>query len=225
MTEDQWRWANEYDARNRKLNGGNSMKLNGENMALRVKIKRLHPDAVIPKYAHEGDAGFDLVAVEDRIIEPGETKLIRTGLSFAIPPGYEMQIRPRSGITLKTKLRVQLGTIDSGYRGEIGVIVDNIRSLPLDEDNEVYLTSELETIDGDYVKRGIYADGTYIIRKGDRIAQGVIKPVEQAHFQVVDELDETGRGTGGFGSSGVKSKLDELLSKITPENRHEEIDM
>ncbi|MDR9792706.1 dUTP diphosphatase [Aeribacillus pallidus] len=194
-------------------------------MTINVKIKRLHPDAVIPQYAHEGDAGFDLVAVDDVIIEPGETKLIRTGLAFELPPGYEIQVRPRSGISLKTKLRVVLGTVDAGYRGEIGVIVDNIRSLPLDEDNEVYLTSELETIDGDYVKRGIYADGTYIIRKGDRIAQAVIKQVEQAHLVEVDELSDSERGEGGFGSSGVKFQLDELLSKITPENRHEEIDM
>jgi dUTP pyrophosphatase len=237
MTEDQWRWANEYDARNRKLNdGGDSMKLN-------VKIKKLHSDAVIPQYAHEGDAGFDLVAIEDTIIEPGETKIIRTGLAFAIPPGYEIQIRPRSGITLKTKLRVQLGTIDSGYRGEIGVIVDNISQLETDYEEkyeynrddelefwgtEVYVQSDYRVlgIDGNIVETdGEYPIGTYIIRKGDRIAQAVIAPVEQAHFQVVDELDETTRGTGGFGSSGVKSKLDELLSKITPENRHEEIDM
>jgi dUTP pyrophosphatase len=175
-------------------------------MTISVKIKRLHPDAVIPRYAHEGDSGFDLVAVEDVIIEPGETKLVRTGLAFELPPGYEIQVRPRSGISLKTKLRIVLGTVDSGYRGEIGVIVDNIRSLPLDEDNEVYLTSELETIDGDYVKRGIYADGTYIIRKGDRIAQAVIKPVEQAHFVEVDELDDSERGEGGFGSSGTSYK-------------------
>jgi dUTP pyrophosphatase len=235
MTEDQWRWANEYDARNRKLNGGDSMKVNGENMSLRVKIKRLHPDAVIPQYAHEGDAGFDLVAVEDTIIEPGETKIIRTGLAFAIPPGYEMQIRPRSGITLKTKLRVQLGTIDSGYRGEIGVIVDNIADKYVKFHANEYGVYEItDTARGNVfdvsgspvesISFGKYPHNTYIIRKGDRIAQAVIKPVEQAHFVEVDELDETERGSGGFGSTGVK-QLDELLSKITPENRHEEIDM
>src|SRR5690606_2151827 len=73
-----------------------------------VKVKRLHPDAVIPTKAHTGDAGFDLVAVEDSIIEPGDTALIKTGLAFELPPGYEMQVRPRSGVTFKTKLRVQL---------------------------------------------------------------------------------------------------------------------
>jgi dUTP pyrophosphatase len=198
-------------------------------MKVNVKIKRLHPDAVIPKYAHEGDAGFDLVAIEDTIIEPGETKLVRTGLAISLPPGYELQVRPRSGISLRTKLRVVLGTVDSGYRGEIGVIVDNIA--PLTEHTQFGIA----TIDGGVLnipsKPGGQAmsyyetkAGTYIIRKGDRIAQAVIKPVEQAQFVEVDELDETGRGANGFGSSGVK-QIDELLSKITPENRHEEIDM
>ncbi len=93
---------------------------------MNVNIKRLSPDAQIPAYAHATDAGFDLVASEDVIIEPGWAELVPTGLAFEIPKGYEMQIRPRSGITLNTRLRVQLGTVDSGYRGEVGVIVDNI---------------------------------------------------------------------------------------------------
>jgi dUTP pyrophosphatase len=178
-------------------------------MKVNVKIKRLHPDAVIPKYAHEGDAGFDLVAVEDTIIEPGETKLVRTGLAFELPPGYEIQVRPRSGISLKTKLRVVLGTVDSGFRGEIGVIVDNIAPKI---DAQSY---HFETIDGGIT--GIYDEnmkqlsakvGTYIIRKGDRIAQAVIKPVEQAGFVEVDELDETERGEGGFGSTGTKGETE-----------------
>jgi deoxyuridine 5'-triphosphate nucleotidohydrolase len=97
-----------------------------DTMKLNVKIQRLNSEAIIPKYAREGDAGFDLVAVEDTIVEPGATVLVSTGLAFEIPPGYEMQIRPRSGVTVKTKLRVQIGTIDSGYRGEIKVMVDNI---------------------------------------------------------------------------------------------------
>jgi dUTP pyrophosphatase len=185
-------------------------------MKVNVKIKRLHPDAVIPRYAHEFDAGFDLVAVEDTIIEPGETKLVRTGLAMSLPPNYELQIRPRSGISLKTKLRVANapGTVDAGYRGEIGVIVDNISREVIkryDKDGQLerimisgQALSMVKTIDGNYVDVGkIIEDGTYIIRKGDRIAQGVIKPVEQAHFVEVDELDETDRGAGGFGSSGL----------------------
>jgi dUTP pyrophosphatase len=216
MTNDDiWRWANEQDERTEKArkiaakvierhndalrkldDGGDTMKVN-------VKIKRLHPDAVIPKYAHEFDAGFDLVAIEDTIIEPGETKLVRTGLAMSLPPNYELQIRPRSGISLKTKLRIanSPGTVDAGFRGEIGVIVDNIAP------KTDYMTPIVRQIDGkeiDYDEDETFAWGTYIIRKGDRIAQGVIKPVEQAHFVEVDELDETERGANGFGSSGVK---------------------
>ncbi|PFD89198.1 deoxyuridine 5'-triphosphate nucleotidohydrolase [Bacillus thuringiensis] len=170
-------------------------------MDLRVKIKRLK-DVELPKYAKPGDAGFDLVAAEDIIIEPGETKVIPTGLAFELPPGYEMQIRPRSGMSRKTKLRVVLGTIDSGYRGEVGVIADNISmveyaSTPrfnagiLAGDNDFSITKPVkyEVIE---------------IKKGDRIAQGVIAPVETAHFEEVDELSESDRGTGGFGSTGVK---------------------
>jgi dUTP pyrophosphatase len=173
-------------------------------MKLNVKIKRLNEDAVIPKYAREGDAGFDLIATEDVIIEPGETKLVPTGLAFELPPGYEMTIRPRSGVTLKTKLRVQLGTVDSGYRGEVGVIVDNIAQKT--GINVNYAMS----IDGIGANFKHFPNGngsevyTYIIRKGDRIAQAVIAPFETAHFVDSDKLEESMRGGQGFGSSGVK---------------------
>ncbi|MFE4764410.1 dUTP diphosphatase [Bacillus mycoides] len=168
-------------------------------MNLRVKIKRLK-DVELPKYAKPGDSGFDLVAAEDVVIKPGETKVIPTGLSFEIPPGYEMQIRPRSGMSRKTKLRVVLGTIDSGYRGEIGVIVDNVNVLCED-----HLHGTLRTVDGGFHNTsGLNYFGTYIIRKGDRIAQGVIAPVVTANFVEVDELSDSERGIGGFGSTGVK---------------------
>lgn len=168
---------------------------------INVQIKKLSEAAVIPKYAHDYDAGFDLVATKDVTIEPGQTKIVPTGLAMAIPPGYELQIRPRSGITVKTKLRVQLGTVDSQYRGEIGVIVDNIAEDPSGNEMQ-YLTY----IDGrDYrTEKELYPNETYIIRKGDRIAQAVLNRVPQANFEVVEELDETQRGQGGFGSSGVK---------------------
>jgi dUTP pyrophosphatase len=170
-----------------------------------VRVKRLHADAVIPKYAHEYDAGFDLVAVEDVIIEPGETKLVPTGLAFQIPIGYEIQIRPRSGVSLKTKLRVSNapGTIDSQYRGEVKVIVDNIRQRYIDEDGEEYVTRTLDTINSSTEVSEFFTEGTYIIRKGDKIAQGVLAEVPRANFVVVDELDETTRGESGFGSTGV----------------------
>lgn len=183
---------------------------------MNVKIKRLHPDAVIPQYAHEGDAGFDLVAVEDVIIKPGETALIRTGLAIQIPPGHEIQIRPRSGITSKTKLRVQFGTVDEGYTGEIKVAVDNIAPYDLG----VFLVKDFgefdifirkgEVIDvknevASDVPYGEFAHNSYIIRKGDRIAQAVLAPITRVRqFVEVDDFDiETDRGANGFGSTGV----------------------
>lgn len=181
-----------------------------------VNIKRLHPNAVIPRYATELAAGFDLVAVEDVIIAPGETALVPLGFAIELPPGYEMQVRPRSGISLRTKLRVanSPGTVDADFRAEIGVIVDNIaRPVIWDidlnlRDVEFLKTNTVTQIDGttaklDWMPR---LDGTHIIRKGDRIAQGVIAPVERVTFAVVDELSETKRGAGGFGSTGINAE-------------------
>ncbi|MGI8216727.1 dUTP diphosphatase [Bacillus cereus] len=148
-------------------------------MNLRTKIKRVR-DVELPRYAKPGDSGFDLVAAEDTIIWPGETKVVQTGLAFEIPPGYELQVRPRSGMTRNTKLRVVLGTVDSGYRGEVGVLVDN---------NERPISLNMKA---------------HVIEKGTRIAQGVIVPVVTAHFVEVDELSDSERGKGGFGSTGVK---------------------
>jgi dUTP pyrophosphatase len=170
-----------------------------DSMKVNVRIKRLNEDAVIPKYARDGDAGFDLVAAEDTIIKPGDTVLVSTGLAFEIPPGYEMQIRPRSGVTVKTKLRVQLGTIDSGYRGEIKVIVDNVNP-----DSYLY-TKLVYGISNEFIPNIVptYPAGTYLIRKGDRICQAIIAPFETCHFVDTDKLEESMRGVGGFGSTGV----------------------
>lgn len=171
---------------------------------MNVKIKRLSENAVIPVYAKVGDSGFDVAAVENILIEPGETVKIPLGLAFEIPNGYEMQIRPRSGITSKTKLRVQLGTIDAGYRGEVNVIVDNIAEYR-NQLGEELLREAFVTIEGQLLQTdGLYRTNTYIIRKGDRIAQGVIVPVVQASLEEVDELSESERGKSGFGSSGTK---------------------
>ncbi|UZD72361.1 dUTP diphosphatase [Bacillus siamensis] len=180
---------------------------------MNVNIKRLSPDVQIPAYGHATDAGFNLVAAEDVIIEPGETTCVPTGLAFEIPEGYEMQIRPRSGITLKTPLRVQLGTVDSGYRGEVGVIVDNIAEYRNSLGEELFRKS-FDTIDGDLSPTdGMFNVKTYLIRKGDRIAQAVIKPVEQVVFTEVDALGDSDRGAGGFGSSGVTAKEEETHLK------------
>ena len=150
---------------------------------MRVKIKKLHEDAVVPKYGTPGAAGFDLVAVEDTYIKPGETKLVKTGFAIAVPEGYEMQVRPRSGLSLKTSLRVanSPGTVDSDFRGEVCVIAHNAA--------------------GPYGNQGGDLNAI-VINKGDRIAQGVICPVMKVEFDVVDSLDETKRGEGGYGSTG-----------------------
>jgi dUTP pyrophosphatase len=150
---------------------------------MRIKIKKLHEDAVVPKYGTPGAAGFDLVAIEDVYIKPGETKLVKTGLAIAVPDGYEMQIRPRSGLSLKTTLRVanSPGTVDSDFRGEVCVIAHNAASPYGNQGGDL---------------------NVIFIAKGDRIAQGVICPVVKAEFEVVESLDETQRGEGGYGSTG-----------------------
>ena len=158
-----------------------------------IYIEKISEDAVMPFYAHEGDAGMDLCANEDVMIAPGETKLVPTGLKMAIPVGYEVQIRPRSGISLKTKLRVANapGTIDSGYRGEVCVIMDNI-SDPRFVENRITIEDKGQ-------------QGTYLIKKGNRIAQMVIASVVKGEIiecQNVESIDSD-RGVGGFGSSGV----------------------
>lgn len=141
-----------------------------------LKIKKLHHDAVIPAYQSEGAAGFDLHAVENVEAPSGKTVLVKTGLAVEVPPGYELQIRPRSGVSLKTGIMVKNspGTIDSDYRGEVCIIIYN---------------------NGEWF-------GHYI-NKGDRIAQAVLKRVERAVIQEVEELSTTVRGTGGLGSTGV----------------------
>ena len=146
---------------------------------MRVKFKKLHPDATLPFYATPGSSGFDLVAIEDVTIPRGETRLIQTGLAVEIPEGFEMQVRPRSGLSLKTPLRVanSPGTVDQDFRGQVCVIMTNAGLLQ----SEDWIT----------------------ITKGDRIAQGVICPVVRVDLEFAqEELTETKRGDGGFGSSG-----------------------
>ena len=143
-----------------------------------AKIKIFTEKGVnVPVYKTKGSVGFDIESNEDVIIKPGERKLIHTGLYIEIPSGYELQVRPRSGLSLKDGFVTILGTIDNDYRGEIGVIGVNINNT-----------------------------GHFQIDKGDRIAQGVLAPIEIAKFEKVDSIDElskTDRGTGGFGSTGV----------------------
>ena len=142
---------------------------------MNIKVKKLYKDVVLPEYKTSGAAAFDFESMIDIIINPNETKIIPTGLAFEIPDGYELQVRPRSGLSAKTKLRVSNspGTIDSDYRGEVCIILDNISS-----------------------------EESYTINKGERIAQGVISKIEKITFEEVEDLSETERGEAGFGSTG-----------------------
>lgn len=162
-----------------------------------LNIKKLNEEAIIPKYAKDGDAGMDLYTLEDTVIKANQTKIVPTGIAIQLQDGLEAQIRPRSGVSLngckgcKTSenknvifgfkseavspyLRVQLGTVDSNYRGDVGIITYN-----------------QETYD-------------VIIPKGTRLAQMVIAPVSKIEFIETDELDSTNRGESGFGSTGIK---------------------
>jgi dUTP pyrophosphatase len=140
-----------------------------------VKIKRLIPEARIPEYEHFDDSGADLVAVADYHLNPLERAAVSTGIAVEIPLGYEIQIRPRSGLALKHGITVlnTPGTVDAGYRGEIKVILINLGSEP------------------------------FYISQGQKIAQMVISPVVRGMFTEVESLTESQRGMGGFGSTGL----------------------
>lgn len=142
-----------------------------------VRVKRLNHSAglALPAYATSGAAGMDICAAESLNLRAGKRHAVATGFAFAIPNGYEVQVRPRSGLALKHGISClnTPGTIDSDYRGEVKVILAN-----LGEDD-------------------------FMINKGDRIAQIVVAPVTHGHLVEVDDLDETTRGAGGFGSTGV----------------------
>lgn len=159
----------------------------------RIGFKKVHPDAKIPTYAHEGDAGMDVYAVEDVLIDLNTPTLVKTGLIADIPRGVEIQVRPRSGLALKGVTVFNApGTIDCKYRGEIGVVLYAVKGNvtinhgSIDEDGGT--TSEAEF---------------FKIHKGDRIAQLVVAPVTRCEPFEVSEVSETDRGTGGFGSTGV----------------------
>jgi dUTP pyrophosphatase len=147
-----------------------------ENYNYILKIKKIHEKAIIPKYAHEGDAGLDLYAVKELILQPGERGLVHTGIQIELPKNTEAQIRPRSGLALKNGITTlnSPGTIDEGYRGEIGVILIN-------HSNEIFKVEE-----------------------GMKIAQMVIKPVFKVNIIETSELSESERNEKGFGSSGTR---------------------
>lgn len=149
-------------------------------VGMKLKIKRLSQSAVIPQYAHPGDAGLDLVSIEAKAIAPGASQLIRTGIAIELPPGTEAQVRPRSGLALKHQITVlnTPGTIDAGYRGEICVILIN------------------------------HGSEMFQVEPGMRIAQMVITSFISVIVEAVEALSEdTARSSSGFGSTGVKNPI------------------
>ena len=144
----------------------------------KIQIKKLSSDVLTPKYETAGSSGMDIAAYvkQDLIINPGDKALIPTGFSLSIPQGYEVQIRPRSGLAAKKSITVlnTPGTIDADYRGEVKVILIN------------------------------FGKEKFSVKKGERIAQMVVCPVTQAQLEEVEELSATSRGAGGFGSTGAK---------------------
>ena len=169
---------------------------------LQVPFQICDERAKMPEYANDGDSGMDVFALEDITIAPGETKLIKTGIKAALPYGYEFQVRPKSGLSLKTKMRVANapGTIDSTYRGEIGVIVDNIDPpIKSIETEEVWEDGKIDSLK---VKSITYGENIYI-EAGQKIAQLVLIEVPKVALYKVEEISaDTTRGEGGYGSTG-----------------------
>ncbi len=147
---------------------------------MRVKVMRLPhgADLPLPAYATAGAAGMDLLAAAALVIPPGGRALVPTGLCVALPAGWEMQVRPRSGLALKHGVTVlnAPGTVDEDYRGEVGVILFNAGEAP------------------------------FAVARGDRVAQAVFAPVARVEWEEVAALDETARGAGGFGSTGTVAR-------------------
>ena len=140
-----------------------------------IKVKKLSEKAILPSIAHPGDAGMDLFSIENKILESGRSYLVKTGISIQLPKNTEAQIRPRSGLALKHTIALTNtpGTIDEGYRGEIGVIMIN------------------------------HGRENFEITEGMKIAQMVIKPIYEVKITEVNDLSDTSRGEGGFGSTGI----------------------
>ena len=167
---------------------------------VQIPVELCHPDAKIPQYANVSDSGMDVYALDDYTINPGETKLIPTGIKLALPPGYEIQVRPKSGRALKTKLRVANtpGTVDAGYRDEIKVIIENIE--PPIKDIEYEFDN-----DGKPIIKSILHGAAHTIGKGEKFCQLVLMEVPKAALYRVEQVNEIGENRGGgFGSTGLK---------------------
>jgi dUTP pyrophosphatase len=141
-------------------------------MALTLKIKKLHPDAIVPQFAHADDAGMDLFALERTVALPKSITRIRTGLAMEVPEGYAGLCWDKSGLAANHGIKTLAGVLDAGYRGELVLAVYNLKDEP------------------------------YVFEKGHKVMQMLIQKVEQPEIIEVDELTETSRGAGGFGSTG-----------------------
>lgn len=180
----------------------NAVRANGNlgKKIVTIQVEKCSDDTKIPTYARVGDAGMDIYSTEEVTLAPGEKKLIGTGIKIAIPEGYEIEIVPKSGIALKTGLKVSNSpaTIDSGYRDEIKVIVEN--SEPSIKDIEYTFDDNRNP-----VIKSILHGKSYTIEKGQKIAQIVLKEVPMINFQEVKNISEiSGDRGGGFGSTGLK---------------------
>ena len=141
-----------------------------------IKFQKILDDAIIPHYAHPGDAGMDIFSAEETIIKAGERKSVRTGIKMGLPEGFAGLVWDKSGLALKNGIKTMAGVIDSGYRGEIGIVLINL------------------------------GQSDFKIEKGQKIAQMLVQKVERMEIKEVKELNETKRGGGGFGSTGLFKK-------------------
>lgn len=168
-----------------------------------IKFKKLSENATTPTKARKNDAAFDLYAADDVAIEYGETTIVSTDIAIELPDGFFADVRNRSGLTLKSSLRVHLGTIDANYRGNIGVIVENA-------DHELMTKQILETVIGIATQDEELLDSidpdksTIYIKKGDRIAQLLIQEQPYVILHESDNLSDSERGENGFGSTGTR---------------------
>ena len=178
-----------------------------------LNVVKLHEDAIVPQKAHDGDAGFDLFALEDAFILPNDTKVIKTGIGVEIPYGYYGDVTGKSGLTSKTSLRVNRGIVDYGYEGDVGVIISNQQSYKWDDNifdmllmarYDVNNSKELADL---FVSKILENEeqGIIKIKKGQKIAQLIITPCEPSNevFVMDSFSEESERGEGGFGSSGL----------------------
>ena len=141
---------------------------------MELKIKRLDKGVELPSYAYEGDAAFDLRSAEDTTISPGQMKIVKTGLAMAIPRGFRGIIKDRSSMAAKNHLETSAGVVDSGYRGEVGIVIRN------------------------------QGDEDFVVERGMRIAQMKMEQVPEVQIVESENLEESERGSGGFGSSGIR---------------------